>query len=115
MHRARRVDANELQVLADVRAALVERRRFAEPQWPHGDAIADSKTVDALADFRDLGGCFVADDLRRSDATVHRPVVDVDVGAADAAISHSQTHLSGAWRNRLANPGGERPLTPVNR
>ena len=113
--RARRVDAEELQAAAHVAVALVGRRLGAGVERPHDDGIAGAESLDIGADFTDGAGHLVADDLRWSDAAVHRSVGDVKVGAADSTVGDVEPHLAVAWNLRAASPHTEGAIAVVVR
>ena len=112
LHPARQVDAQDLQVVADV--AGPDPARAARPAEPHGldhDAVAG---LDAAAGGRldDLGERLVADDAAARDAIVEMPLEDVEIRPADAHPPDAEEGLARAGRGdrRLARGEGPRAL-----
>src|SRR5262249_22768452 len=79
-------EAGDTQVPAEPRApALAEVALAAEDVWEHRAPVADGDVRDLGADLHDLGRELVAEDLRQAVAEVDRPLVLVQVRAADPA------------------------------
>src|SRR5581483_434167 len=104
----RRVDAEELQIPADVAVTPVRRDLTGRVERSDDDRVADVEALDALPDGGDGAGHLVADHLRRPHAVIHRSVGDVEVGAADAAVGDVEAHLARAGRDELAVADPER-------
>ena len=96
LQRAGRVDAEELQIAADVAEPAIRRRLAARVERAHHDRVADAKAGDSLADTGDRPRHLVADHLRGMHAGVHRPVRDVQVGPTYAAVRDVKAHLVGS-------------------
>ena len=112
LHPAREIDAQDLEVVADVVGADAARAaRPAEPDGLHHDAVARR---DAAAGRRldDLGERLVADDPAVRDPVVEVALEDVEVGPADADAQHAEEGLAGAGGGdrRLARGEGPRAL-----
>ena len=65
-----------------------------------GNALADAQIAHARAERDDLAGIFVADHHRHGHGALRPfvPVVDMNVGAADAGLSHLHQHFIRAGR-----------------
>ena len=96
LQRTGRVDAEELQVVADVAEPAIGGRLAARVERAHDNRVAGAKAGDSLADLGDRPRHLVADHLRGMHAGVHRPVRDVQVGPAHAAVGDVEAHLVGA-------------------
>ena len=93
--------------------AAIRRRLAARVERPHDHLVAGMEAFDSLADLGDRPRHLVPDHLRRANPRVHRPVRDVQVGAADAAVRDLQPHLSRSRRPGVAGPNGEHSLALV--
>ena len=99
--RAGPIDADALRVLAQMPAAGQAVAAAAADDVPlAADDLADVKIVDVGADLDDLADELVADDHRHGDRLLRPgvPVVDVQVGAADAGAQHLDQHVVDADR-----------------
>ena len=113
LERARGVDAEELEVAADVAHALVGGRLAARVERPHDDVLADREAVDARAELGNRPRHLVPDDLRHPHAVVHVAVRDVEIRAADAAEPDVEPDLARPRRDHLAFPEREPPRALV--
>jgi hypothetical protein len=104
---ARRIDPEELQVLADVTESAVGRRLAARVEGAHDDRVPDAEPRDVRADLGHRARHLVADHLRGVHARVHRPVRDVQVGPAHAAVRDVEAHLARAGGLGTAVSDGE--------
>ena len=85
--RARAIDADPLRILAEVAAACEAVAAVAADDVAFAaDDLADGVILDVRADLDDPPHEFVADDHRHGDGLLGPgvPLIDVDVGAADA-------------------------------
>ena len=73
LHAARQVDADELQVPADVGVSLVEGGGLTERHGTYCYTVAGRDVGDACSDVGDGSGRLVADYERQVDALVHQP------------------------------------------
>ena len=106
------IDADDLRVRADVRVAgAAEQASAVDDVAFGGHAIAFAHVGDEAADLHDFAGELVADDDRRFHAPLRPrvPIVDVNVGAADAgathAISTSSSRIVGSGTFFRTKPG----------
>ena len=76
-------------------------------------ASPGSRPATLRADLGDGARHLVADHLRSTDAPVHVPVGDVEVGAADAAVGDVEPHLARAGRQTLGLADREPALALV--
>jgi hypothetical protein len=89
----------EVQAVAQMGVSCLAGRTVTTPVQRHdGDWVAGLPAVNAVAEFGDSSGHFVADDAWRIDARVHIAVIDVQVGAADSGVRNVDPHESGAGR-----------------
>ena len=87
LERSGRVDPEEGETLADVRDPATARRALAAPDERHDrHGVALPPVRDAVADSRDMSGHLVAENRGRADASIHRAVDDVEIGAADPGV-----------------------------
>ena len=99
LHGARGVDTEEVQAVAQMGVSCLACGTLTAPVQGHdGDWVTGLPTVDAVAEFGDPSGHFVADDAWRIDARVHIAVIDMQVGAADSGVGNVDPHESGAGR-----------------
>ena len=77
------------------------------------DGVAGLEAGDVRADLGDGARHLVADHLRSTDAPVHVPVRDVEVGATDAAVGDVEPHLARAGRQTLGLADREPALALV--
>ena len=97
LQRARRIDADELQVLADVAVAGGAGGAIAaRVERTHGDAVARAPARHSAAHAGDGARHFVAHHVRQGQTVRHGAVKEMQVGAADAAIGNADLHLPGA-------------------
>ena len=112
LHPAREVDAQDLQVVADVAGADPARpARPAEPDGLHHDAVARREAA-AGGGLDDLRERLVADDPALRDPVVQVALEDVEVRAADADPQDAEESLAGTSRGDrgLARGEGSRAL-----
>ena len=107
LQRAGGVDAEELEVAADVAQAAIGGRLAARVERPHDHLVAGLETLDSVTDLGDRPRHLVPDHLRWPHPRVHRAVRDVQIGAADAAVGDLEPHLSRSRRADVAGPDGE--------
>jgi hypothetical protein len=105
----RGVDAEELEVPADVGVALVGGRLAARVERPDDYRLADLEPGDAWSELGHRAGHLVPDDLWRLHTVIHRPVGDVQVGAADATVGDVEAHLPVRRRARFTSRSAKRP------
>ena len=99
---AGRVDADEVEVLADVGVAGEAGGTGSVPGQRHdGDGVADAPPLDAVADRGDRAAHLVAEHEGLLDAGVHVAVQDVQVGAAQSDVRNAQLHLARPGRRGL--------------
>ncbi len=111
---AGRIDADELQLLANVAVAREAGRALVARVERHdGDAVTRCETFDTGADSGDSAGHLVAEHLRHVDAVVHVAVVDVKIGAANAAMRNLNLDLTRGWRNGSAVANADCPIAFV--
>ena len=94
--RARAVDADALGVGAEVPAPGHAVAAAAAHEVPlAADDVAGREVVHVRADRDDLADELVADDHRHRDRALRPgvPVVDVQIGAADAGAQHADQHV----------------------
>ena len=117
---AGQVDADALGVGIEVelaRRALA--RLFMPTTWPSPETRWPTLRLrDVGADVGDLAGIFMADDHRHRHGLLRPvvPIVDVDVGAADAGLVHLDQHIvrarsRGSARSSIQMPGSGLALT----
>ena len=87
LERTRGIDAEELEVAADVADALVGRCLAAGVERAYDDRVTDRVLVHARAELGNGAGHLVPDHLWRTYAVIHVTVRDMNVGAADAAVA----------------------------
>lgn len=106
LHRAGGVDADEVEVLADVLMAFEAGRAGVVPaQRHHSDRVPGRPAVHAGADADDPAGHLVPQDGGCGHPGVHVAVEDVQVGAADADIGGRELHLAGTRGGGLGEGG----------
>ena len=113
---AGRIDAEEAQLVADMGEAGLAGRAFpAGGEGHHGDGLARRQilTLYAFAQGSDPSAAFVAHDLWEAHARVHRPMVDVQIRAADAAMGNAELDLTGSGRRRARRANADAPLTLI--
>ena len=111
-----RIDAEEAQFVADVReAGLAGGALPARGERHHGDGLAERqiRAFYACAQRGNPAAAFVAHDLREAYARVHRPVVDVQIRAADAAMGNAELNLTGGGRRCARRADADAPLALV--
>ena len=86
----------------------------ARSERHHGDPLADRPP------FTPLPTAAIVPTSRgrappAADTGVHRPVQDVQIGAADPRVGHIDRHLADAGTARLGLDDAQRPLTDVTR
>ena len=99
------VDADALGVRAEVAApGHAVAAAPADEVALAADEVAGVKVVDVAADLDDLADELVSDDQRHRHGALRPgvPVVDVQIGAADAGAQHADQHIVDA-EGRLGN------------
>jgi hypothetical protein len=97
LERAWGVDAEELELVADVRMPRpASRAMTAGIERPDYDPVTGLPSRDSGADLSDQAGHLVPYDLRDVNALIHVALVDVEVRPADAAVCNKQSHLARA-------------------
>jgi len=95
LHRARRIDAKENKLRANVSvAAETCSAAAARFDWQHGDRVAHGPSGNARAHSRNRSRAFVSDGCGGFDSRVHGTMKDVDVGAADSGVRDGDLHLT---------------------
>jgi hypothetical protein len=108
------VDANEVEVLADVLVSCQARRAGAIPVERHdGDGVTCLPACNAVTECRNRSTHLVAKHERRRHALIHVPVQDVQVGATQARIRDFDLHLAGFGRRGLSFANGNRAVSHV--
>src|SRR4051794_38883241 len=106
LHGARRIDADELEVHANMAVAcLASSTGSARIQGTHGDSVARLPCPCVGANRLYRAGDFMADDLGQFNPMVHSSVKDVEVCPADTAVGYANLHLTPVWRNRRTRSG----------
>ena len=109
LHGTGRINADELQFLADVVvASFASGALIASIQWANGDGIANRPIGDAIAEDFNFARHFMTHDLRHFDALIHVAKVNVQVGSADAAMRDANLNLTGSRRDGDARTNGNR-------
>ena len=101
---AGRVDAEELEVAADVAEAPIGWGFASRIQGTDDDPVADADSVYVRSDLRDRPRHLMADDLGYAHPVIHAAVRNVDVRAADATVGNVDAHFAGRRRNNAARP-----------
>ncbi len=96
LQRAGGVDADEVEVLADVGVSGETGRAGSIPRERHdGHAVADAPPAHALAERGDRAAHLVAEDEGGRDAGIHVAVQDVQIRAAQSRVGDGDLHLTG--------------------
>jgi hypothetical protein len=96
-------------------AGATRGARFAPVERHDRDRVADRPALDVAADGGDPPRHLVADDRRDVDATIHRTVLDVQVGPTDPDVRDVDPDLVRTGFDRLLVGDGERLVADVLR
>ena len=109
---ARSVDADELQLTADMAETTISRRLLARVERPHDDVVPRTERGDAVSDFGDRPRHLVADHHRHRHSCIHLAARDVQVGTAQSAVRDLEPDLSwtGPSQSRAPHREGARAL-----
>ncbi len=89
------IDADKGEVLTDVVVARVAGRACAVPaEGHHRHGVSGCPALNALPHRLDGAGHLVSEDQRPRHPLVHMPVVDVEVGSAQADESHPDPNFT---------------------
>ncbi len=111
LERAGSIDADELQVMADVAVAHAAGRTGAAGiERAHGDAISRLPAGNAGTDGGERAGHFMSHDVRQSQAVGHGAVKQMQIRAADSAVLDFDLHLAGAGRDLRAVADAQGPI-----
>src|SRR5437763_8830258 len=111
-HAAGQVDAEHLELIAEIRRAHPTRAaRAAAHDWLDHDPVAGGEPA-VLRRLDDLGERLVADDAAARNAVVEMALEDVEIGAADADPAHPQKRLA-AGRRGYGDAARREPSGPL--
>ena len=87
--------------------AAIRRRFRARIERPHNHLVSELEALDSGAELGNGPRHLVPDHLWRAHPTVHGPVRDVQIRAANTTVGDLQPHLAGSRGAGVAGSDGE--------